>query len=257
MRSSTRRVFGVVAAVAVLATAVAALLGPFTADAGQQIVGGQRVSITDHQYAVYLTTADGFQFCGGTLVAPDKVLTAAHCVAARSAENLRVVSGREDKNSTDGVVSPITKLWVHPQFTKVTEGNDVAVLTLAKKVPSTPLPLATDPGGYAAGTKATVLGWGRTAEGGATSRYLMGAQVPLTSDTTCAGAYTDYDAATMVCAGLPEGGVDTCQGDSGGPLVIRGRLAGVSSWGVGCAEPGKPGVYARVADFIPVITAQL
>ena len=77
--------------------------------------------------------------------------------------------------------------------------------------------------------------------------------MPITTDAYCAGAYGDFDPQTMVCAGFPEGEVDTCQGDSGGPMFARTsagalRIMGTTSFGEGCARPGKPGVYARVAD---------
>ena len=164
MRTSTRRVLGALAALAVLAAAVAALISPFTADAAQegqagaQVVGGQRVSIESAPYAVFLASTDGFQFCGGTLVAPDKVVTAAHCATAYPAARVRVVAGREDKFSTAGTVVKITDEWVHPQYTDATQGNDIAVLTLAQRLPYTPLPLATDAGTYAPGTSGNTCG---------------------------------------------------------------------------------------------------
>jgi secreted trypsin-like serine protease len=77
--------------------------------------------------------------------------------------------------------------------------------------------------------------------------------VPITTDAYCGSAYSTFDATTMVCAGFPQGGVDTCQGDSGGPLLVPTatgtlRLAGDTSWGEGCAQPGKPGIYGRLGD---------
>ena len=82
---------------------------------------------------------------------------------------------------------------------------------------------------------------------------LQKADVPITTDAYCGGAYSSFDADTMVCAGFPQGGVDTCQGDSGGPMYGRTstgalRVVGSTSFGEGCARPNKPGVYARVAD---------
>ena len=102
---------------------------------------------------------------------------------------------------------------------------------------------------WTAGTLATIAGWGVTSEGGDAPDTLQEAQVPITTDAYCDGAYSDFDASTMVCAGYPQGGVDTCQGDSGGPLFAGGRcVVGATSFGEGCARPGKPGVYARVGD---------
>ena len=101
----------------------------------------------------------------------------------------------------------------------------------------------------------TIVGWGVTSEGGEPPDVLQEAQVPMTTDAYCAGAYDDFDASTMVCAGYPQGGVDTCQGDSGGPMFGRAatgelRVVGATSFGEGCARPGKPGVYARVGDTV-------
>jgi secreted trypsin-like serine protease len=109
---------------------------------------------------------------------------------------------------------------------------------------------------------ATIAGFGTTSENaGSAPDQMQFAQVPITTDQYCANAYpnglsnTDgsFDAKTMICAGYPQGGTDTCSGDSGGPLLVpvtsgQLRLVGATSFGQGCAEAGKPGVYARVAE---------
>jgi trypsin len=233
-----------------------AVIGLARAGAAPDIVGGGRASIADHPYVVYLTTAHGFQFCGGTLVADDKVVTAAHCAVGRNPADIVVVAGREDKESKSGIASPVRSIWVHPRFTDVRAGWDVSVLTLRIRLPYEPLrlPNKDDAGLYAAGRPGMILGWGRTSAAGQPSRYLMRASVPLTSDADCTKAYPAYKPEAMVCAGVPHGGVDSCQGDSGGPLVVNGRLAGVTSWGEGCAEPGRPGVYTRLAAYLDVLS---
>jgi secreted trypsin-like serine protease len=108
---------------------------------------------------------------------------------------------------------------------------------------------------WAPATLETIVGFGTTSEGGDTADTLQEAQVPITTDAYCSGAYDDFDATSMVCAGFPEGGVDTCQGDSGGPMFGRDaagvlKVVGATSFGEGCARPGKPGVYARVGDTV-------
>ncbi|MEJ7891942.1 MAG: serine protease [Solirubrobacteraceae bacterium] len=103
---------------------------------------------------------------------------------------------------------------------------------------------------WAAGTTETIVGWGVTSEGGDAPSVLQEARVPVTTDAYCSGAYSDFDARTMLCAGYPQGGVDTCQGDSGGPMFGGGRVVGATSFGEGCARAGKPGVYARIGDTL-------
>ncbi len=238
-----------------IALAVALLAGGAHAD--QQIVGGTRVSTATHGYAVFLTDRGGFQFCGGTLVAPNKVVTAAHCMAGREVADLRVVAGRDDKQSRLGVTARVTQIWVNRDFAGVQSGADVAVLTLGVRLGYRTASIAHGDFDYRPGTPSTILGWGRTAEGGPTSRYLLAASVPVVADPDCASAYPKFSASSMVCAGYPEGGVDACQGDSGGPMLIGTTLVGIASWGEGCARPGRYGIYTRVSTYANLIAAQL
>ncbi|MGP4020083.1 S1 family peptidase [Saccharopolyspora sp. 5N708] len=247
-----------VAAIAVAALTTASVAHAQPTDVTPKIIGGEDADIADHPFTVALVTPDGQQFCGGSLVAPTKVVTAAHCTVGSQPGDINVVSGRTEMSSQDGTVSPVTDIWVHPEYTDATQGFDVSVLTLEAPVQETPIELATaDDPGYAPDTEATILGWGNTSEGGQQSDHLQRAAVPVSSDETCQGAYAEYNPDAMVCAGLPEGGVDTCQGDSGGPMVVNNKLIGVTSWGEGCARPGKPGVYARVGSYYDDLTAQI
>ncbi|MBE9374341.1 serine protease [Saccharopolyspora sp. HNM0983] len=224
------------------------------------IVGGQPTGIADSPFVAFLVDAQGNQFCGGTIARANKVITAAHCMTGETPSTLRVVSGREDKNSQAGTTVDVADIWVHPEFTEPGSGADVAVLTLAGEVPEPPLEPAgpQDRGLYQPGTQAQVYGWGATEEGGSQSDVLRRADVPLVSDEECGRAYSgSFTADAMVCAGVPQGGVDSCQGDSGGPLVAGDRLIGIVSFGNGCARPGEPGVYTEVARYHQDIQAQL
>lgn len=247
-----------------IAAAVLLLMaGTAVADPSAQVVGGTRASIKDNPHAVYLApTADPSDpKCTGVVVAPAKILTAAHCVDEGVTEpkpiplNKRVVvAGRENVHSThEGVVAKITKIVINPKYDGIS--FDSAVLTLDRKLTLKPIRMAgsADRHLYAPGRSATVLGWGAVKEGGDTNGYLMKAQIPILEDETCRvfwgddGAGNDfYENRSMMCAAVMKGGVDACNGDSGGPFVASGKLIGLVSKGDGCARPNHPAIYARV-----------
>ncbi|GGX52286.1 S1 family serine peptidase [Streptomyces fructofermentans] len=247
--------------VAVAAAATTCLLGATTAGAAPQpIVGGSTTTAAAYPYVMQITNASQSQFCGGTLVSATKVVTAAHCMVGRTTSNTRVVGGRTYRNGTNGTVAQVSRIWIHPGYTDAEEGDDVAVLTLSASMPYTPIGYvsSSETSVYTAGTTARILGWGTTSSGGSSSNQLRTATVPTVSNSTCSSAYgSSYISTDMVCAGYTSGGVDTCQGDSGGPLVIGGKLAGITSWGYGCADAGYPGVYTRLTTFSSLVAAQV
>lgn len=222
------------------------------------IIGGEDANIQDHPFTVALTTPDGKQVCGGTLAAPNKVVTAAHCADGQQPADINVMSGRTVLSSQEGAVSKVSDIWVHPQYQDASQGFDVSVLTLETPAQGRPAELAAaDDPAYAPETQSSILGWGNTSEGGQQSDHLKKATVPVNADAGCQNAYPEYSPDAMVCAGFPAGGVDACQGDSGGPMVVDNKLIGVTSWGEGCARPGKPGVYARVGAYHDVLMEQI
>lgn len=251
---------------AILVVACSALVPAASADTAAAprpavqpfIVGGSEASISDYAYAVYLADAQGHQFCGGVLMDDDSVLTAAHCALAMEPSELRVVAGRQDKRESDGLVVEVEDVWTPSGFQSPNEGDDIAVLSLDQRVPFRAADVAgeQDSDLYQEGTEATVLGWGRIAEGGDRSDTLRKAVVPVVSDANCADAYSTYDPDSMVCAGYPEGGIDACQGDSGGPLLVGSTVVGIVSFGDGCARAGKPGVYTRVSSYAEALAEQ-
>ena len=111
------------------------------------------------------------------------------------------------------------------------------------------------------GTKCWITGWGRLASGGATPDELQQVSVPVVSRARCDRAYPGRIHDSMICAGLDQGGIDSCQGDSGGPMVCEtgGRyyLQGATSWGYGCASPGKFGVYAKVKYLLNWLNSEM
>ncbi|WP_249124176.1 S1 family serine peptidase [Saccharopolyspora erythraea] len=242
--------------------AVTVLAGVYPAAAAAaepeaRVLGGSETSAAEAPWIVALTDESDRQFCGGALLSPIKVVTAAHCTIdlstgkPRPLGGLRAVVGRSDLRTQEGVVSAVDAAWVHPRYQGFASGHDVAVLTLRTPVDYRVLPLVgqgeTAP--YQTGTVGRVYGWGRTSESGAQSSVLRSVEVPVTPDAECGRAYAGFDRSSMFCAGTPEGGRDACGGDSGGPYVVNGRLVGVVSYGVGCGRPEQPGVYTRLATY--------
>ncbi|MFI9646509.1 trypsin-like serine protease [Streptomyces sp. NPDC052040] len=239
-----------------------------TAKPSPFIIGGTETSIASAPWMVQLgyydPATDKGYFCGGTLVAPNKVLTAAHCVAGLNwAANGVVRSGSADLDG--GTAVGVLHQWNHLHYSPGTLQNDIAVLTLAAPLEQQWLRLAAsnDSSLYTSGTTATVYGWGLTsgADGADLSATLRKVSLPLVPDATCNSAMKsvigqDYFAeGSMICAGTPATGSDegtrsTCNGDSGGPLVVGGKIVGVVSWGVqGCTAKGAYPVFTKVSSY--------
>jgi secreted trypsin-like serine protease len=168
-----------------------------------------------------------------------------------------VIVGTPRADGEGGETHAISDVVVEPDYLVTNgDGNDVTLMKLDEPAKVAPMQIAAvgERSSWAPGKLATIAGFGATKPDGSDMPDRMQfAQVPVTTDDECAKAYEDgFDAKTMVCAGYPQGGTDTCNGDSGGPLLapVRGgfRLAGATSFGEGCAQAGKPGVYARVAE---------
>jgi trypsin len=243
---------------AVLVTS-SALLGAATAPASA-VVGGRDASPGEFPSVAEVTF--GPFLCTGTLVTPNWVLSAGHCgsvtgaaVASPAGWPPQLINVRiGGVSQSDGQRRSVSQVIVHPDYL-LTSGYDISLLRLSQSSAMSTTQVA-GPGErstWTAGALETIVGWGATSEGGDLPDNLQAGRVPITTDSYCADAYSDFDARTMVCAGFPRGGVDTCQGDSGGPMFGKTstgalRVVGTTSFGEGCARPGRPGVYARVAD---------
>ncbi|MFJ7263741.1 serine protease [Streptomyces globosus] len=261
-------------ALALVAGAAAAPLARAPHAAADSIViGGRPVKVADSPWVVAVASRDRFggtragQFCGGALVAPARVVTAAHCLSrevlgapVEAVRDLRVITGRTQLRADEGREVAVRAVRVNPAYDTRSNAGDLAVLELAEALPAQHvLPLAgQDHPGYRAGAEAAVYGWGDTSGFGDYAFGLRAAQVTVLADEVCREAYPgdadgEYRPESMVCAGHARGGRDACQGDSGGPLVAEGRLIGVVSWGRGCGRADSPGVYTRIAplaDFV-------
>lgn len=225
-----------------------------------RIIGGSEAREGRYSYAVSLSD-DWGHFCGGSLIAPDVVLSAAHCAGGGYYEYQAII-GRHSLNTTDGDVVNVTTELVHPEYDDSTTDIDLMLLFLERSTSHDADIVRVSPDVVGAGVNVTVMGWGDVHEAYDISELandLMEVEVVTISNEACNasngtidGWDEDYHGQitdNMLCAN--DNGEDSCQGDSGGPLVVRSDSGdiqvGVVSWGVGCAHPEFPGVYARVS----------
>src|SRR3984957_17160064 len=257
-----------------------------------RMVGGQATLWSEWpwQTALYrVSNGHGLFPCGGSLVAPGWVLSAAHCFGEGSTDDPTAwtVATRIGKLTPVGLppdaeTRKVKRLVVHEGYDKRTQENDIALMELAEPLQEPAIALESEPNPAEESNRSvTVTGWGLTRWlvskqdkaghvvffDGATNDPvdfkefetpdLRKAEIPLVEVDQCARAYGNgvqkIDGRNL-CAGLSQGGVDACQGDSGGPMMAKSaagewRQIGVVSWGKGCALAGYPGVYTRVSAF--------
>lgn len=227
-----------------------------------RIVGGSPATMTSAPWQVALFVGNN-TFCGGSLIASTWVLTAAHCLSGAPAP--RVFVGKSNLSQrSDSDEYPVVRTIIHPNYDAKRYTADLALIELGKPItPSDtvgviPLPSGQDAVTWpAAGTPATVTGWGATSFGGGAVSELRQATVQVLvgpGGGSCGDYGTDYDVRATICAGTSQGGVDTCQGDSGGPFVVSvagsPTLAGVTSIGNDCGQAAFPGIYSRVTTYL-------
>ncbi|XP_061684389.1 transmembrane protease serine 4a isoform X2 [Syngnathoides biaculeatus] len=228
-------------------------------DTQNRIVGGTDATIEDWPWQVSLQQG-GQHTCGGSLVSPRWVVTAAHCFTASKKELSRwkVVSGRTYMSTLGG--SSVDRIILNGNYDPARNDYDIALMRLTSPITvgASQMPVCLPPKSYnlAPSASMVVTGWGYLEENGNISPSLQKANIPLIERTKCASPTVYGSAITdrMICAGFLEGKVDACQGDSGGPLVhftsSKWYLFGVVSWGVGCARERRPGVYSNVEEML-------
>lgn len=237
--------------------ALAALAVPASAAIDPEVQGGRPAEPGKYPYMVALVTrgmprSEGY-VCGGSLISPDTVLTAAHCVAGHRPDEFDVVVGSVDLTGSDGRRVPVRQIRVHPRF-EVAVAADTAILQLAESVSTAPVVVARpdQPHAWAPGRMAKLTGWGLTDPIGVPSTTLLEGRLPLLDPSVCAAAYgSDYSEWGHLCAGSAT--VNACLGDSGSPLTVwqgGGRVQiGIVSWGRDyCGSAEAPGVFVKVAS---------
>lgn len=231
------------------------------------MVGGTNADEGEWPWQVSLHVQSQGHVCGASIISPNWMVSAAHCFIDE--RDFRYSDHKmwtaylglhdQSKRSATGVQElGLKRIITHPFFNDFTFDYDIAVLELEKpaEYSSTvrPICLPESSHTFPAGKAIWVTGWGHTQEGGTSALILQKGEIRVINQTTCESLLPQQITPRMMCVGYLSGGVDACQGDSGGPLSsveADGRIfqAGVVSWGDGCAQRDKPGVYTRISEF--------
>ncbi|KAM4563762.1 suppressor of tumorigenicity 14 protein homolog [Odontesthes bonariensis] len=231
-----------------------------------RIVGGQASQVGEWPWQVSLHIKGMGHVCGASVLNSRWLLTAAHCVQDSESQKYsrpdqwQAFLGLHVQGQTNEwmVKRNVRRIVAHRDYNPHTYDNDIALMELDDAVELNqyiwPICLPSSTYDFPAGQEAWITGWGTTSEGGVKASVLQKAAVRIINSTVCNDLMTDEVTDRMLCAGVLKGGVDACQGDSGGPLSVTnpsGRvfLAGVVSWGEGCAHRNKAGIYTRVTEF--------
>uniref|UniRef100_A0A8C2Z469 ST14 transmembrane serine protease matriptase a n=1 Tax=Cyclopterus lumpus TaxID=8103 RepID=A0A8C2Z469_CYCLU len=230
-----------------------------------RIVGGEDTEAGEFPWQVSLHVKGFGHVCGATIISPNWLVTAAHCVQDDGRTRYSQPStweaylGLHTQGNVGSVVEKrnLKRIIANPNYNAYTYDNDIALMELDRPVTYSdyirPICMPAPQHDFPMGNTVWITGWGATREGGFAAKVLQKAQVRIINSKVCNDLMGGQITSRMLCAGVLTGGVDACQGDSGGPLSSpsgsRMFLAGVVSWGDGCARRNKPGIYTRVTKF--------
>ncbi|XP_055657122.1 coagulation factor X [Falco peregrinus] len=226
-----------------------------------RIVGGDECLLGECPWQAVLLNEAGEEFCGGTILNENFVLTAAHCM--NQSKEIKVVVGEVDreKKEQSETMHTVDKILVHSKYVAETYDNDIALIKLkepivfSEYIVAACLPEADFANEVLMNQRSgMVSGFGREFEGGRLSKKLKVLEVPYVDRNTCKQSTNFAITENMFCAGYETEQKDACQGDSGGPHVTRYKdtyfVTGIVSWGEGCAKKGKYGVYTKLSRFL-------
>jgi secreted trypsin-like serine protease len=227
--------------------AVLAATIQFDVDATSRIVGGLPVSLDE--YPFYAFPASNYM-CGATLIWGDILVSAAHCGSTVWSSGLWLGGTKKDKS--ESIFYSAKTVTNHPSYSSSTSANDITLIQINGFVTAQYAQLNFNSSIPSDGSTMTAIGYGRTSEGGSLSSKLLKVDLLKETFSRCKQTYSSIVDDVMICnAGLPDGGKDTCNGDSGGPLFVVGTntIAGLVSFGNGCARPDTPAVNTRVSAY--------
>ncbi|XP_030739896.1 coagulation factor XI [Globicephala melas] len=229
-----------------------------------RIVGGTKSVLGEWpwQITLYITSPTQRHLCGGSIIGNQWILTAAHCFSeVESPKALRVYSGilNQEEIKEDTSFFGVQEIIIHDQYEMAESGYDIALLKLEMTMNYTdsqrPICLPSKGDRNVTYTECWVTGWGYKKLRDKILNTLQKARVPLVTNEECQAGYRGHKITNkMVCAGYKEGGKDACKGDSGGPLSCKHNevwhLVGITSWGEGCGQRERPGVYTNVVEYV-------
>lgn len=241
----------------VIICALITLINALSWNYNPKIINGENAKEGEIPYQVSLQNKfSSFHFCGGSILNENYIITAAHCVNGKFAEDIKVVAGTINL-ALPKYENDVHKIIIHEKYNYSDSWkNDIALLkvtpfVLSNLISLVPLPSPDDI--IKPNDVATVSGWGRLSQGGPTTIHLQRVNILIANQEYCKLMYNklNYNVyETQICAYYPTSEKGSCNGDSGGPLIVEGKLIGLVSWAMGCALTDYPTVYTRVVSYL-------